>query len=189
MSIDNKIFRFVYIASMRDATMQRSYKGPKKWLEDDAVITLVQPILEPFVQNVIKNAFLDQDSFDKSFTKIAEDLCNVINQKAGDKEFSFGNAQKLINIMTKYFYIQGYMNSSIRTGFKFCHCPMDNQLLERVKKETGDSIFNNGWGDLNFDQVNGKNVLPNKYLRFQEEVRKLAANDGLTAIEYDYWVW
>lgn len=187
-TIDDKLFRFVYIVSMRDATLQKSYKSQKKWLEEDAIVSLVQPILAPFVQKIIENRFVDQSSFDKAFIKAAGDLCNVINTKAGNDEFSFGNAQKLINIMTKYFYIQAYRNPSIRDGFKYCHCPMDNQLLKKVKEETKDPIFNDGWGDLKFVKVNGENIFPEKYLKFQETVRRLAHKDGLTAVEYDYWV-
>ena len=34
-TIDDKIFRFICIAAKRDATLQKSYKGEKKWLEGE----------------------------------------------------------------------------------------------------------------------------------------------------------
>ena len=52
----------------------------------------------------------------------------VINKKIETNgrsgQFTFGNAQKLINIVCKYFYIISYKDSSVREKFKYCHCPM-----------------------------------------------------------------
>ena len=55
-----------------------------------------------------------QEDYDKEFLRLAIDICNKINKVENSKEFTFGNAQKLINMMCKYFYILVYNDESLR---------------------------------------------------------------------------
>ena len=76
-----------------------------------------------------------QEKYDKRFLDVSFDLRKEINshsQKEGGGCFTFGNAQKLINILMKYFYLHSFGNEKEKDNFKFCHCPMDHQLLENV---------------------------------------------------------
>lgn len=198
-TIDDEIFRFVYIAAMRDATLQGAYKGEKKWLwTDHSIISNLKDIIKPFIKDILDNTFSSQQQYDEEFLKISKKVCKQINNYPfpnNSKKFTFGNAQKLLNIMIKFFYIKGYDNSNVRACFKYCHCPMDSIMLKKVlsdyKKQTGKKPFNGNftasWGKEDFNK-NLPSSLPDRYQAFQNAVAVLAKNLG-TRLEYDYYSW
>ena len=116
----------------------------------------------PLVNNVLLNSYKSQEAYDKAFLDTTINVCNIINE---DKKnhFKFGNAQKLVNMILKYFYISTYNNDNMRKGFQYCHCPMDQQLLEKVWKNRNNlthlgtrSTFLKSWGKEEFSVVNEK---------------------------------
>ena len=193
INIDDSILRFIYTIAMRDATLQKAYNGEKKWLWEDDKVS--KDIINELKNLIIKNKYNSQDDFDKAFLTTAKEICNIINGNKKNKVFTFGNAQKLINIFTKFLYIQTYDNEKLRENFKYCHCPMDSILLNAVwkNKEKWDSKskierseFLASWGE---ETSNNFKELPNRYSIFQEAVRTLAEKEGLNSIEYDYIIW
>lgn len=124
--------------------------------------------------------------------------------------FTFGNAQKLINVMMKYFYGTTYTNVALRSNFQYCHCPMDKVLLQHVWKNRHHLTFPIGlykifvisWSKQAFDFISGVKMIPAHYETFQKAVRELGSmapslpsllrttpSSLLTPIEYDYYVW
>lgn len=199
-NIDKDIFRFVYAEAMKDATMRKAYTGEKKWLTEKSAFESVKEVLSDLINGVINNKYTSPDQYNKDFLETASKVCRVIDsQKHSDnKSFTFGNAQKLINMMFKYFYIICYKNDSMRERFRFCHCPMDSKMLKSVwdKKEILSSRIDLGksnfytdcWSGIDFDDNNNP-PFPERYLKFQKAVRYLADDQNITAIEYDYKVW
>ena len=66
----------------------------------------------------------------KMFKDVALELFKAVNKD----NFTFGNAQKVINMTAKYLYIICYADSAFRDRFKYCHCPMDRVMLNIVWK-------------------------------------------------------
>ncbi len=174
------IFDFIYVMAIRDAVMQKAYVGERKWMWDKSEnMQDIKECLKKHLNLVLTGTYSKQEDFDTDFCEFAKQLCNLINEKGHGSDFKFGNAQKLINMMDKYFYITIFNDSAKREFFKYCHCPMDGQMIKKVlKKEFS-------WGSLEFDN-DGK--IPEQYVRFQDEVRNLAGKDWFP-IEYDYKYW
>lgn len=200
INIDDKVFRFIYVEAMKDAVVQLAYKGEKKWLMESDILTPLKGEIEPLINKVLNNEYLSQDKYDEDFLNTTITICKYINDAASNNEFTFGNAQKLINIMLKYFYISSYKDDISRTKFRFCHCPMDQQLLKNIwsnRKEIDSDItlgsyeyFLKSWGNEDFEKdKNGKIMLPKRYELFQLAVRCLAEKKDINPLEYDYYVW
>lgn len=198
--LDDYIFRFIYIEAMRDAVIQLAYNGEKKWLMESDVINSLKNGIEVLIEKVINNEYLSQEEYDKDFLNVTINICEFINNKAKNREFTFGNAQKLINIMLKYFYITSYKNDELKVNFKFCHCPMDRELLrtiwdkcagpDRFKKLGKYTYFLKNWGNEDFEKdENGTDIYPKRYLLFQETVRYFAKEKDINPLEFDYYVW
>lgn len=202
--MDSIIFKFVYIVAMRDATLQRSYDGKKKWLMDCKKFPNSSEKLKKFIDDVVKEKFDNQSDYDKRFITVAESICEEINSKAQKNEFTFGNAQKLINIMMKYYYIHTYNSEKAKNAFRFCHCPMDGQLLKAVWEKRNDlsnpsmlgksDDFMKSWGKEEFELINGEKAIPIRYLMFQKAVKELSQSicikeRNLFPLEYDYYIW
>ena len=200
--MDDKIFEFVYVAAMRDATLQRSFAGKKSWMRDCKKFSHSTKDLKTFVSDVIKGKFVDSDSFNKRFLSVSQKVCHDINSypnKEGAGYFTSGNAQKLINILMKYFYLHSYGNKNEKANFRFCHCPIDQQLLETVWKnrsklteETRKSLgkgedFLSSWGNEDFFENDDKKCFPKRYEVFQKAVKELAKDKS--SLEFDYCEW
>ena len=174
------IFNFVYVMAIRDAVMQRAYKGERKWMWDNSEnMQDVKSCLEGHLNSILTGEYSDQGKYDSDYSELAKRICDLINGKKHGSDFTFGNAQKLINMMDKYFYITIFNDSVKRKCFKYCHCPMDGQMIKKVLKKQF------SWGSLAFDSDDN---MPAEYKGFQEEVRKLAVKDCYP-IEYDYKNW
>ena len=196
--MDDQIFKFVYVSAMRDATLRGAYSGKKAWMRNCEKFSNSTPMLKAFVRDVIEGEFKDSDSYDERFLKVSIKLCEDINshaQKEGGGCFTFGNAQKLINILMKYFYLHSFGNEKEKDNFKFCHCPMDKQLLENVwnhRTELTEDIGNrtdflSSWGNEVFSKNGEEKEFPGRYKTFQKAIKKLAK--GKSSLEYDYSVW
>ena len=192
------IFHFVYVCAMRDAVLQGAYEGKRKWLSTNETVDTENRV-KMYIDHILEIGFATQDEHDEEFMKVAFDICNIINQKIPTDEkshFSFGNAQKLINMCSKYFYLICYKAECLRENFKFCHCPMDSVLLEHVWKEIKKQSkmkaceFKKSWGKEDWKSSEGSNLqLPDRYNLFQENIRYLAAKKSVLPIEYDYLAW
>lgn len=133
VSVDDKIFDFVYEMAMRDATMQMAYKvnkgenksAPKKCKGAKAII-------RDYIDSLLN------DTADNFFYEVEDKFEKTINEEMGNPQppkFTFGNCQKVINMTVKYLYIATYANKELRKNFENCHCPMDNIMIKKVKDE------------------------------------------------------
>lgn len=200
MNLDDKIFEFIFIEAIKDATMQLSYKGNKRCLMQSDLIDSLKGDIEHLIDKVFKNGYSSQEEYDEDFLLTTISICRIVSSKTKNDNFTFGNAQKLINIMMKYFYITTYNDNVSKETFKYCHCPMDQKLLKNIwdkcknlnrNKLLGKSdYFLKSWGNENFEfDATGKEIYPKRYNLFQQAVRCFAEKDGINPIEYDYCVW
>lgn len=198
--LDDMIFKFVYITAIRDAVIQKAYNGEKKWTEKEEIIDNLKDIIEPLVDNVIHNNFKTQKEYDDDFLDITIKICEYMNCQKECNKFKFGNAQKLVNMMLKYFYINNYKDTSKKEGFRFCHCPLDGKMLEIVWSKCREidekntygkrEWFLKSWGNEEFDvDDNGNRVYPERYIAFQQAVNFFAKKSKMSPIEFDYCEW
>ena len=214
---DEEIFELVYNCALRDATLRTAYKGEKSWIENDSC---VKEILKKYVKKLLNGEFKCQTEYDDYFKDTAIKICNRVNRiekvkdsnSDDDNKFTFGNAQKLINMTAKYYYISCCTNSAKRENFKYCHCPVDCLLLEKVwkfirtNKELEEKIkttwrnntkrdyFLKSWGKEDWEK---EGEFPERYSIFQEAVSELSKEieygdtkeKGIYPIEFDFMVW
>ena len=108
MNLDDKIFEFIFIEAIKDATMQLSYKCNKRYLIQSDLINCLKSDIEHLIDKVFKNVYSSQEEYDEDFLSTTISICRIIKSKIKNDTFTFGNAQKLINMMIKYFYITIY---------------------------------------------------------------------------------
>ena len=123
----------------------------------------------------------------------------------GAAAFTFGNAQKVLNMTVKYMYIAAYqkeIHGDLHEKFKDCHCPMDSIMVERVidgikeqthleevqtilagHKKDWRGFLRNPWSRMNTDED------IEQYELFQRLVKYLSGQAGRIPIEYDFKVW
>jgi len=203
--ISAQIFNFIYSCAMRDAILQRAFVGKKDWVfsSDNA-----KTQLSKYIDCIINNSFHSQDDHDSYFINTANEICKAINASKppfAKDVFSFGNAQKLINIMVKHTYSFCYITPELRDNFRFCHCPMDSVMLNEVWKRYGKKsgkekrkatlknteFFCKAWGNEGQDGDIQPELceFPERYLKYQTAIREIIGDENLYPIEFDYIVW
>ena len=191
-----KTFEFIYGCAMRDAILQKAYKGEKAWISQ---VYKPKQILSEYICKILSNEFSSQKEHDEFFLETANKICFEINKRESKTDvFSFGNAQKLINITAKHIYTFCYHNPSLREGFRFCHCPVDAIMLKKVWNLCKEKIdlgkrteFCKSWGcEGVFERTQPElKDFPNRYNLFQKAIRDLIEEGDLFPIEFDYIVW
>lgn len=192
IEVDKLIFDFVYELALRDAVMRTAYLGDKSELRKNEY---AKNIVRDYADDII-----NKKSFD--YYDIAKKLCDEFNsEKNSDHQFTFGNAQKLLNMTMKYLYIMCYKNNELRDKFQNCHCPMDGIMIDKVinelkkLKSEGDSSVQQYTQRGYIGKLKGKPwsrlVSDDKavYEQFQKSVKFLAKKQDLYPLEYDYFLW
>ena len=199
--LQKTIFDFSYGGALGDAIGQRAFEGNKKPLrrhEDAKKIAraYIDQLMAGEEPDFYKTAEALEASFQQYIRKHKADIVYEKDGKPSDPIFRFGNAQKLLNMLAKNMFLLAYRDESLRDKFVNCHCPMDNIMIDTVKKELkqlGDEKAKellrayNASGKAAWSRIEKENVT--QYECFQACVRYLAKQEGLSPIEYDYWMW
>ena len=199
MDLDEKIFNFAYEFALRDATLQNAYTGSLDVLRKNAEAKL---ILRAYIDTIFAgNAY--EGLFWETAQRIEESFAAFLDGR--QPRFTFGNTQKLINMTTKYMFIACYQNSGLRRSFASCHCPMDRIMVDRVIKELERvfalsssieerhqirSLMSRGWKNLlrsPWSKMESSNV--DQYKLYQRIVRFLSEREGISPLEYDFFMW
>lgn len=200
-----KTFDFVYGCAMHDAILQRAFNGKKDWV---GKVEKSKVLLREYVDKVLENGFSSQKNHDAYFLKTVNAICKEINTKKpleAEDSFSFGNAQKLINITIKHIYSFCYYNPELREKFRYCHCPLDSIMLNKVWKMYKDSFggqkrknelkdtkfFCRSWGNEGQEGNCQPELLefPERYVKFQNAIKDIIGTDNLYSIEFDLLIW
>jgi len=206
-AMDKRVFEFIYGCALADAVLQRAFTGERTWITD---VSEAKSYVKKYVDDILAGRFAEnndsaRDSHEKMFLETSLNVCRAVNDYAQKPDsagnFSFGNAQKLINITIKHVYLHTYtINAlgypSVREHFRYCHCPMDSIMLQDVwkrKKHELSSDFRKAWGneDFELDDKTFCPCLPQRYKRFQKMIRDIIKenNGDIFPIEYDCIVW
>ena len=200
--LQKTIFDFSYGAALGDAIGQKAFEGKKKPLLNNEE---AKSIARQYIDNILKgknpNFYKVTAALQESFARyIEENKSDIIYiRKDGSSSnpiFRFGNAQKLLNMLAKNMFILVYQDETVRTNFAQCHCPMDNVMINNIKKalkKTNDeeaSLLLKRYKDgekLAWSRIETANL--EQYEAFQACIKFLADKQGLSPIEYDYWQW
>lgn len=192
--IGDRIFCFAYRMAMHDATMMKAYGGEKR-----ALLKAKKPygVVKAYVDEL-----LDGSSRGKPTVEVISDVKRGFEEEGFDG-FTFGNAQKLLNMTVKYLYIGVYEDATLRELFEGCDCPVDSSIIDCVIDDL------NGLNDGEFEKLAGigkgkgwKGQLRGKwspwskvegedYKELQDVIRCLCQNreEACYPIEYDYFKW
>lgn len=199
--IDDRIFDFIYTAALRDATLQKSFFGKKKVLNENFN---AKSIVRKYINDIIDGKTVSFYETAKLLIKSFEQF--MTNEQLGG-EFTFGNAQKLLNMAVKYVFSGTYFNRDFRKKFKECHCPIDNRIistvLQKIKelkekkeldtmpKKFADMVehIKNGFLRTSWSKMRIVNERNEQYDQLQYLIRQLALIEGLYPLEYDYVHW
>jgi hypothetical protein len=200
--LQKTIFDFSYGAALGDATGQKAFEGNKKPLRNnEGAKEIARKYIDEIIAGENPDFYETTKELEKSFNKYIKDNKSNIEytKKNGEKSepvFRFGNSQKLINMLAKNMFLLVYQNKDLRDSFSQCHCPMDNEMIKNVKKELKKS--NDAKAEellkkyresekVAWSRIECRNT--DQYEIFQKCVQYLADKEGLSPIEYDYWMW
>jgi len=118
---DRLIFNYQYSGALHDSTAQLAYKGKKIWMGQ--IVEAREAVYE-HMDRILKGSFHDQTEYDVAFERTAHIVCDEFN-KAGliynpehPDEYTFGNAQKLINMTCKNMYAVTYGRPELKENFR-----------------------------------------------------------------------
>lgn len=195
--MDDYIFDFIYRMALNDATMQKAYMDSKEELLKNCVG--MKECVKDYIRNVLDG---NNPDFDKAIENV---LCAAVAYR----NFTFGNAQKLINMTAKYFYISTYNDDRVRNYFRCCHCPMDRFMIDKIVSEYKEAIKKDltqkslrieyylindkelcdwakvSWSNL-VNEYNSKVTSRQIYDKYQMMVKYLAGKKGVMPLELDY---
>ncbi|SEA56724.1 hypothetical protein SAMN05216349_11725 [Oribacterium sp. KHPX15] len=187
MNIDDKTFDFAYIMAFRDATMRNAFPRHSDEKDNDFHTRKrrIKNHSKPIVKNYI-DAIMKDDNQMVPFTVINR-LCDRDNT---DQGFTFGNAQKLVNMTAKYMFLSAYGDTEKRELFKNCHCPMDGVMMERLREKCEEYTlklekFEIPWSRLKKDDE--KSI--KEYEKFQYYINQIAKQENIYPIEVDFMFW
>ena len=141
--------------------------------------------------------FKSQNDFDKWHTETCNELITNYKGCVDDKgrpSFTYGHAQKWLNMLFKYLYVYEY-DDEFKDFFKdktelikLLHVPIDTKILEEAHKAFGLEKPNCGWSQMD----------ENTYMDFQQKLKdKIMANsnppygeeDGRIPFYWELMVW
>ena len=181
--MDNQIFNFAYLLAFRDATTRNAYKNVNK--EPEETFREIKEFLyfkckcrvHQYIRDIFEAKYPDP-------IECIECVCKYTHKVHNHTyNFSFGNAQKLVNMTAKYMYLACYNDEEKRILFKNCDCPMDGIMIKKVKinKEIG-FTKELAWSSISLDNQK-------TYDYFQEQIRLLCNEEKVYLIEYDFLHW
>ena len=191
------IFDFVYEMAMNDATRRTACAGSKNaLLQHDRAKKEVQD----YYGESISGKGTSRTNNERIIKKVASILKKV------DNNFSFGNAQKLVNMVAKYYYITVSSDDSMKNRFADFDCPMDRYMKSYVVSEYKRAIrnddaqkrkrveyYSNGttetrdWSLIAWSKLTDKDVTI--YSKYQDMAKYLSAIEHISPLEYDYKHW
>ena len=206
---DEAIFEFAYRMALDDAIGQRAYisrgEGSKTKLRK---LNEPKQVVKKYIEAIFNSD--SQPEFEETIAEVEKTFKQYLNGE-DDGEFTFGNAQKLVNMTAKYMFIATFERPELRRRFEKCHCPMDSIVVGEVIKQMKGNMPAEGplveklqrkyecrdkklskwtvylkqpWSSMTEDDRE-------QYDLFQELVRYLCGVDDskLSPIEFDFRTW
>lgn len=125
-----------------------------------------------FKKQLLNIKFDSQSTFDEWHTETCEKLIDIYRDnkcidKNGQPSFTYGHAQKWLNMLFKYLYVYEY-SDEFKDFFKdktelikYLHVPIDDTILEEACKDFKLEKPDRGWSQMN----------KNTYMAFQQKLK------------------
>lgn len=189
--LKEKMFDFAYLMALGDATARVSSKGEKDTLKNNEKM---KEDVKEYIDGIFEGKKID-----------TIDVINQVIKEVNTDSFTFGKAQKLVNMTAKYMYLSCYSDMGKRKLFKNCHCPMDRIMIKRITdriREQHDGKMTDkyklpdeskGWSSVSWSKITEKHTKDKTdvdvYNTFQEMARDLADDMGVSPLELDILLW
>lgn len=127
-----------------------------------------------------------EEEYDDTHQKLCEKLCDIVNEADildADHKFSYGQAQKWVNMTMKYFVLMKNEGSNDRL-LSIMHIPVDNYVKDVFKKSFPQDMekeYDEPWSKWN----------KKTYLSFLEKLRRLVKEKSEydTCFDWEYYNW
>lgn len=183
-----EFFKYSYFGNLKDpieAASNRAYRDMCRTLDFKDITKNdkknfkkeVKAILKNIMKNKYKNQNLknikNQDEFDIWHKGLCDNIiekCKKIEKykktEEGKEEkiqFTYGQAQKWVNMTIKYLYILEVEEYSFDSVFEYLHIPIDNYIFDAVEKELEIDRPVDAWS--RWDKYE-------EYLKYQKDIRE-----------------
>lgn len=181
-----KFLKFSYFGDLSNpiqAASKRAYRDMNRTIRFNELSTdeirlelreKVNNVFENEIKKLIENNITSQEEFDTWHC----DVCKMIKSFYLNEgiEFTYGQAQKWINMTIKYLYIlKVYSFDSV---LQCLHIPVDNYILEVADKKHGIDAPTTAWSRWdNYDE----------YLKYQNDIREKICTEPLRW-EFENWL-
>ena len=132
------------------------------------------------IQNIycLKNIKLSQKSYDNWHAKACDDLRTSF-WKGGFRKFTYGQAQKWLNMSMKYIFVMGKDRlPGYQNCYPFAHIPIDNIFMDAIRPYRKIRLPC-AWSRIDDYEV---------YLKLQKEFRELFSNSIPLDVEFKLWI-
>lgn len=158
----------------RTLRFTKDYKDKK---DDDK--DFCNKVCEFITENISK--LFNAGSFDNEH----KELCSTLKTNANDtgyfeKDFTYGHAQKWLNMTLKYMLLMGFWKEQFEKIKNELHVPVDSYIIKKFRKEFKPKYkYNESWSTWeDYDNV---------YMQFQKELR--CSIKGKAPIEWEGPAW
>lgn len=159
----NLFYKFAFFGHIENdlsSSINRAYRdlnrtivGFAKHPRHDEILNNCKEILGKEIKIMTNKELLSQKQFDKWHYE----CCNKLIKQFENQTFTYGQAQKWINMSLKYYSM--ILNGKVN-NYLFFHIPVDNYILDNENKS-----FTSSWSKLNnYDEyINFQIYFRNKY--------------------------
>lgn len=183
-----EFFKYSYFGNLKDpieAASNRAYRDMCRTIrfgnfQGDRVELKkeVNSFLYKQIKKFVNDSITSQEKFDSWHCKVCKNIKLLYNEKGIN--FTYGQAQKWLNMTIKYLYMLEDEEYSFDCVFEYLHIPIDNYIFVAVKKELRIDRPNNPWSKL--DET--------EYLKYQKAIREELKKRKYSPLlwEFDKWL-
>lgn len=185
ISSKESIYNIVSTDAYKDM-IPRHLKGIGKYKnEKKEIFSYITNQFVDYFSQPVKN----KEEFEEWHKNLCVEVCRRFSALP-DIELKYGKAQKLINITFKHLYCFGDANKK-EDYFKYCHIPIDNNIISWCKKNASITPPPTAWSNLSYsDYIKLEDSL---YSWLNSEKNTKYYNDdgtpyGLLQIDFIAWI-
>ena len=160
----------------------------------------IEAVITHFLASLAEGVFCCQSRFEWLFAKAVHQIEDAVTTHSPGSSFSFGRAQKILNIVIKYCYVWWLCKRSRSPKFGdiswvdkwglYLHVPVDRETMKHLASLQD----RNHWRDLVHERgqlVSWKwGMSEYRYLGVQDAIRTVAHNQNLDPICYEMkYIW
>lgn len=90
----------------------------------------------------------DARSFDDFAKACCDNIVNIFHDKYGIEDYTYGNAQKWLNMTFKYMLSANNMDYNLKV-FEVCHIPIDRIIMDIAKDKLSVEPLSCAWSNCN----------------------------------------